>query len=130
MEVVDCLVGDLLHRFVCEERLVSGDDHVGERQQPGERVVLQDVRGQVFEEELVLLLVHVQAERAEPAGLERIDDGRGVDQPTAAGVDQHGAALHLPERIRVDHVMRLRCQRCMQRDDVAFAEQLVHRHVA
>jgi hypothetical protein len=55
---------------------VGGDEHVREGQQPGEHVVLDDLVGQVLEEQVALLLVDVEGEVADLAVLERVDDRR------------------------------------------------------
>ena len=50
-----------------EERLVAGDQHVGEGEQALEDVVLDDLVGEVLEEQVGLLLVDVDREVADPA---------------------------------------------------------------
>jgi hypothetical protein len=69
-------LGDVAQRLLGEEGLVGGDQHVGERQQPREDVVLDDPVGEVLEEQVALLLVDVEREVADPTVLERLDDGR------------------------------------------------------
>ena len=49
-------LGDVGHGLFREERLVAGDEHVGKGQQPREGIVLNDVAGQVLEEEIAFLL--------------------------------------------------------------------------
>ena len=48
-------------------------------------------------EKAVLLLVNVQADAAETAGLERLDDVARVDQRAAAGVHEQRAGAHQRE---------------------------------
>jgi hypothetical protein len=48
--------GDAFERVAGEESLVAGDDDVGEGQQPSEHVVLNDLTGQIFTEEIALFL--------------------------------------------------------------------------
>ena len=58
---------------------MAGDEHVGEGEQAGEHVVLDDLVGQVLEEEIRLLLVDVEGEAADLAGFEAGDDRLGID---------------------------------------------------
>ena len=51
------------------ERLVPGDDHIGEREHPREDVVLDHAVGKVLEEQVALFLVNVQPKRGELARL-------------------------------------------------------------
>ena len=97
---------------------MTRDDHVREREQAREHVVLDDPRGKVLEEEVGFLLVHVEAEVADPPGLQAGDDGFRVDQLPAARVDEHHALLHLPHGLGVDQVMRLGHQGAVEGDDV------------
>ena len=43
---------DGAHRFVGEEALVRGDEHVGEGEQPGKHIVIEDLVGEISEEEI------------------------------------------------------------------------------
>ena len=76
--------GDLLEGLLGEERLVSGDEHVREGEQPAEDVIINDRVGQILKEQPGFFFVDVEAEIAELATLERVDGGDGVDQRTAA----------------------------------------------
>ncbi|MNO97301.1 hypothetical protein D3C76_890040 [compost metagenome] len=104
---------------------MRGDDHVGEGQQAGEHVVLQRQVGTVGEEDVGFFFIDVQAEVAELAALQRLDQRRGVDQRAAAAVDQHRAALHLLQAVGVDQVAGGVVERAVQADDVRLAEQPV-----
>ncbi|MNH31057.1 hypothetical protein D3C79_913890 [compost metagenome] len=101
---------------------MGGDDHVGEGQQPCQHVVLQRLVGAVLEEQLRLFFVHVQAQVAELAALERIDQRRSVDQCATAGVDQHRAGLQLRQALLVDQVPGVFGQRAVQADDACLAQ--------
>ena len=68
--VVSAIAGQ---RLVREERLVAGDQDVGEGEQALEDVVLDDLVGEVLEEQVGLLLVDVDGEVADPAGLQPLD---------------------------------------------------------
>jgi len=78
---------------------------------------------QIFEEHAFFALVHIQTHAADLAGFERDQQGFGIDQAATAGVDDDRAALHAKERLGVNHVMRFRRQRRVQRDDVAALHQ-------
>ena len=52
---------------------MGSDEHVRERQQPGEDVVVEDLLAAVLEEEVGLLLVDVESERADATRLEPVD---------------------------------------------------------
>ena len=91
-----------------EEALVAGHDDVGEREQARERVVVDQAARVVLVEVPRLLLVHVEPEVADAPRLEPVDHGAGVDEPAAAGVDEHHAGLHAGDAAPVDEVVRLR----------------------
>src|SRR5690606_13383830 len=95
-----------------------------EGQQAGEQVVLNDLVGEVLEEQLLLFLVHVEAQVAYLAALQRLDGRLRVDERAPAGVDQHNAVAHLTERRRIDEVIGLRRERAVQRDDIRACVQL------
>ena len=120
---------DIVQGLFGQKRLVGRDDHVGHGDQPGEQVVVENVAGAVLKENVGLLLVHVQAGRADFAGLDPLQQGLGVDQAAPGGVHEHHALLHPSDRRSVDHVTGLLRQRAVQGDDVGPLEQLVQRHV-
>src|SRR6185437_2978432 len=103
--------GDLGEGFLREKGLVCGDEDVGESEQAREFVVLQDLAGEIFEEDAFLFFIHVERNAAEAAGFERRDQGLGVDERTAADVEQNRAWLHQFERFATDHVICLRRKR-------------------
>ncbi|MNG00808.1 hypothetical protein D3C84_837580 [compost metagenome] len=113
-----------------QERLVGGDNHIGKGQQPCQHVILQGQVGAVLEKQLGLFLVHIQAQVAQLAAFQRLDQGRCVHQAAASGVDQHGAALHRSKRLGVDQVSALFIERAMQADDLRLREQLGQGQVA
>jgi transposase InsO family protein len=57
-----CRLGDREQRFVREEALVTGDEHVREHQQPLEGIVLDDLARQILEKQLFLFLINAQTE--------------------------------------------------------------------
>ncbi len=81
---------------------MGGDDHVGEGQQPGQDVVLQRQVGLVLEEQGGFFFIHVQAQVAELAVFQCVDQCRSVHQGAAASVDQHAAH----ERVAYERLMR------------------------
>ncbi|MNY65801.1 hypothetical protein D3C86_2031270 [compost metagenome] len=72
---------------------MGGDDHVGERQQARQHVVLQGQVGAVLEEQLGLFFVDIQPQIAQLTAFQGLDQRRGVHQRAAPGIDQHGAGL-------------------------------------
>ena len=50
---------DRAQRLPREEALVPGDEDVGERQQPREHIVLNDLRGEILKKQAFFLLVDV-----------------------------------------------------------------------
>ena len=75
-DVVQGGAGDGVERFVGEKGLVCGDDDVGKAQQAGQGVVLQWQVGVILEKQFRLLLVDVQAQVAELAAFQRLDQCR------------------------------------------------------
>src|SRR3546814_4712057 len=59
------------------------------------------------------------------AALECAHDRIAIGQLAARGVDQIGTALEALERLVVDHVLGLRMERYVERDDVADAVHLL-----
>eukprot|EP00965_Chrysotila_dentata_P212819 6187264-Pleurochrysis_carterae.AAC.14 len=63
--------------------------------------------------------------RRDLAGVERIDDSGGVDEPAARNVHEHHAGPHQRDGGFVDQVVRTGSQRAVQRQHVRAAEQLL-----
>jgi hypothetical protein len=53
---------NVFQRFAREECLMAGDDHIWEREQPGEYIVGNNQARAVFEKDLFLFFVNVEAE--------------------------------------------------------------------
>ena len=73
---------------------------LGKRQQSRQDVVLNDLAGEVLEEDTLLLLIDVQRHPAQVATLQGPDQGQGVDELPAADVDEHRPRLHQVEGVR------------------------------
>ena len=56
-DVLDGRARDVVQRLFGQERLMRRDQHVRHRDQPRERVVVDDVAGEILEEDVGLLLV-------------------------------------------------------------------------
>ena len=106
---------------------MTGHEHVGERHEAQEDLVLDPAIfvAMVGKEEGSFLLVHVQAEGGEFAGLEGRNDGLGIDQLAAGRVYQGRAGFEQGERAGVDEVVRVWQERAVQGDNVRLAEQAV-----
>lgn len=128
-EIPDSDLCDLPQGFLGEECLVSAHEDVVESGEPHQLVVLDDGAGVVVVEEGALVLVHVEGEPAELLVLQRRDDGLGVDEPAARGVDEHGALLHLAQRLLIDDVARAVHERAVQAHDVGARQQVLERGV-
>lgn len=64
-DIFDCDAGNFTEGLVSEERLMSGDQDVGEHEEAGQFVVLEDRSGQILEKDPLFLLVDVQGNSAE-----------------------------------------------------------------
>ncbi len=67
-EIADVLNGrarDHGHGLFCEECLVAGHERIRKGQEPRDYIIRNDLVGQVFEEELRLLFVDVEADGAQ-----------------------------------------------------------------
>ena len=72
-----------------------------------------------------LLRQHVERGAAQPPALQRREHGADVDDRAARRVDEQRARPHRFDRPSADQTARLAGQRNVQRDRVAFGEQLV-----
>jgi len=52
-------LGDIVQRLGGEKALVTGDQHIGEGQEAGEDVILNDLLGQILEEQIRFLFIDV-----------------------------------------------------------------------
>ena len=132
VEIPDILhssVRYIIHCFTCEEALVRGDDHVVERQQARQHVVVHDTVRGVLVEVPGLLLVNVQSGSSDLLLLQSVDQRLGVDQLAAARVDEDHARFHVRNGHVADHVARLVGQRAVERNDVRTTVQFVERHI-
>src|SRR5947208_7227912 len=75
-----------------------------------------------------LIGVDVEACRADMAELVRLGERLLANHVTAYGIHQNGAAFHPPERLAVDHALRLGRGGHVNAHDVALGEQLVRVH--
>jgi hypothetical protein len=70
-----------------------------------------------------LFLEDVQA-RAEPPVTQRGDEGRFVDNGTARRIHENRPGSQAGQRRSIEQMMGLRCERHMERDDVAAVQEL------
>ena len=108
---------------------MGGDDHVRQRHQQGQGLVLADGVGAVLVEPLALLFVDVEAGGADGPVPEGRQQRLAVHQPAAGRVDQREAGLGLRQRSGVDQVVGVRQERAVEGDDVGLGQQAVERHV-
>ena len=75
-----------------------------------------------------LARVHVERGAGDRSRFQRGGESRKIDDLATRAVHDDRGLLHLRERVGVDEVARLLGERCVQRDDVRGAEQLVELH--
>jgi hypothetical protein len=115
-------LADRAERLGGEKGLVGRDQHIGEGKKACEDVILDQLLGEILEEQSFLFLVHVQAKISDLARFQAGDHRLRVHDGAPARVDQHHAPPHATDRASIDHVMGCRRQRAVQRDDVARIE--------
>ena len=108
---------------------MRGHQHVVERQQTRQHVVAHDAVRGILVEVGGLLLVDIETGRTDAPLLQPLDERLGMDELSAARVEQHNPRLHAGNRVGVNHVARLLGQRAVERDDIRAAVQLVKRDV-
>lgn len=121
-EVSEGDLRDFLQGVVREERLVRGNDDVIEREEPGESVIFEDLVGMIFEEKVGFFFVDVERSAGDGAVSEGIDEGVGIDERAARGVDENGAGLDHLEGLCVDHVAVFCGERAVKGDDIGGGE--------
>ena len=101
---------------------MRGDNDVRHGDQPHQRVVCDNLLRAVLVEEVALLLVYIQARRADLVAFQPLDQCLGIHQTSAGGVHEHDAGLHLRDGVCVDHVPRLVGERAVKRNDIRLLE--------
>ena len=130
VKVLERCRGDVgKRRLVRQERLMRGDDHVGERHEKRQRLVLPRNVRTILVEPFAFLFVHVQPGCADRAIAQCREQRLRIDKPASRGVDEREAALCLGERVGVDEVLRFGEKRTMQRDDIRLGEKPVERDI-
>ena len=61
----------------------------------------------VFEKDAFFLFVDVEGHTAEVAAFECVDKGRGIDEFTAAGIDEKGSSSHAGHGFGFDEIAGL-----------------------
>ena len=117
-----------MERLFGEEGLVGSEHHVGHHEQTSQHVVVDHLVAAVFVEVVSLFFIHVETGRADALGAQALDEVFGVDELTAAGVDNHHAGFHLGDALGVDDVLRFGREGAVERDDVALGVELVEFH--
>ncbi len=93
-----------------EESLVGRDEHIGQRDESRQHVILQHLAGEIVEEDACFLLVNVEGRAADVTGFQRVEQGLRFNQRAAAGVDDEDAGLELADRFFIEEVIGLRQQ--------------------
>ncbi|SCM76550.1 hypothetical protein KL86PLE_40356 [uncultured Pleomorphomonas sp.] len=119
LDVVDELVGERLLRLVRRPSNMRRHDDVGALGDAHQRAVGRwRLEGG-----------DVEAGAADQSFIERLLQGRLVDQAAAGGVEDERLALHLPELGEADHVGGVGRQRTVDSDDIGRLQHLVPRGI-
>ena len=131
-EVADIVEGDLCdvgHRLSGKEGLMGGYKDVGEGHESGEFIVVDGVIGEVFKEVVALLLIYVEGGGADVFGLQSLDEGFGIDEFSAAGIDDEHAFFHHFYCVVIDHVDVVGGEGAVKGDNVGLAVDLFERQI-
>ncbi len=121
--------GDVLECLLGQESLVTGEEYVRVGEEAGKQFIAPVAVANLAEEVVLLVLVHIEADRTDVVALEGRTQGGRVDEPAAGGVDDDDAGLRLREGGGIDDVLRLRSERAVERDDVGLGEKIWERCV-
>jgi hypothetical protein len=123
-------VGDFVEGVVGEEGLMSGDEDIGEGEEPGEDVVREDVGGVVGEKKSRFLLIDIDGESADLAAFEALDDRVGIKNGSAAGVDEDHPFFHPGEGYGIHQVTGGGKERDVKSQQVGFTKNLLQANIA
>lgn len=124
LEIPEGTVGNLLEGLLGKKGLVTADNDVGEREETHEDVVLDDVAAMVVVKNGCFVFIDVEGDAGEAAVLEGVDDGSGIDQAAARGVDEDGVVGEQRQGMRVDDVLGRLGERAVEAQDVALREEV------
>ena len=108
---------------------MGGYDDVGHGNQPHQLVILHDVTGVVFVEQVPFFLVHIQTGSADLSVLNAGDQILGVHQRAPGGIDDGDALFHHGDGLGVDDVAGFLGEGAVQGDDVGLFKQLLQFHI-
>ena len=116
-------MGDVVQSFFRKECLMRCDDHVRHGDQAHQLIILDDIIGEIFVEQIAFFFVNVQACATDNLDFQTIDQRLCIDLAATGSVDDHDTGLHLLDSIVIDHMAGLICQRAMQRDDIGMGQK-------
>ena len=105
-------------------------DDIGHRDQTRKGIVLKNMSGIVFKEQIGFFLVDVQTCRADLPCLDGGQQCFRIDQRTAGSIDEHNTAFACGKGLFVDNMIGFLGQRTVQGNDIGFCKQLLGRDIA
>ena len=111
--------------FLCKEGLVGSDEDVGEGEETGEFVVLEDFAGKVLEKDTFLFFVDIKCYPSDVSGFQALNEGGSINELAAAGIEYDGARLELREGFYVEKVVGIRKKRNVEGQNVAGVEEFL-----
>ena len=127
--IVECGSCDIALCFLCEKRLMRGDEDVRESHETGENIVVDRGVGAVFEEVFGLLLIDIESGGSNELLFQSFDERRRINESAAACVQEEDARLHHGDGFAVDEVPVFGRQRAVEGNDVAATEEFFQRNV-
>ena len=85
---------------------MSGNEDIIEAEETTEDIIMHDCTTPVSEEILLLMLVHIQANRANMPSLQEVNERDCVDQSTPTRVHDDDALLRQRKCLSIEHVFR------------------------
>ena len=108
---------------------MRGDNDIGHGDQAHKLIVLNDITGKVFVEQVAFFLVNIQAGCTDLTGFDSLNEILRVYKAAAGRVDNDDAVLHFANRFGVDQMVGILCQRAVQGNDVRLGKQFVQVYI-
>ena len=72
-----------------------------------------------------LLFIHVESRAGDGSSLESLDQCTLIDDRTTSGIDKEGGRFHAGQFTGPDQMMRGRCERYMNRQDIRLPKEIL-----
>ena len=105
------------------------DNHIRQRAQKGQVVVLQRLILPIVVVEAGFVLQDIERRAAEFAAFQRFEQRLGIDERPAGRIDQDGVLLHFGKGLRVEQVRIFPRGRHVQRQHIAFGKERIKGHI-